>query len=369
MIKILSSVRSEIRGLKDYAAGKKPKASSSGRRIKLASNENPFGSSKLAMQAIRKAAEEDLNIYPDSKMKELRKALVEFWGARKVALSENQFLFGDGSGEILNMLIAAFCGEGDTVVIPEKSFSLYSLLSIPKGAEVNEVPRAEGYVTDLDAMLDYAQKNSAKMILFANPDNPTSTFIRLEEIRDFMKKVPEDTAVVLDEAYIHFIGLENSALFILEEFPNLIIMHTFSKAYGLAALRVGYGVMHPEIEKMMEKIRLPFNLGIYQQVGATAALQDDEFLEMTVSENRKGLDFLTLKFDEMGLSFPYPFGNFVMVDLGEDFARVYAGLEEAGISVRNLQSFGYGARFARITSGTSEENEYLTETLEKIYRR
>ena len=310
-MEIINSIRDEVKALANYSAGQPPKKGGRS-QIKLASNENRWGASPKALTAIESARNDGLAVYPDSKMKALRQAVADFWKRRGCEVEPESILFGDGSGEVLNMVIALFVKDGDIIVTPEKSFSLYALLSAPKGAKVVKTGRKTGGDIDLDAMTDAIIKYNPKIAMFANPDNPVSTLIALDRIEAFLKKVPPETAILLDEAYIHFAGLEHSAIGLMERFPNLILMYTFSKAYGLAGLRVGYALMHPELEKQIEKIRLPFNLGNIQQAGAIAALEDEDFLKMTVGETQKQRIRLTLAIRELGAIVPEPYGNFIL---------------------------------------------------------
>lgn len=367
-MKILKSIRKEIVNLGNYSEGKAPRTVSA-RTIKMSSNENLIGSSPKALAAIEASLKAGLAGYPDKKQKILKEALSRYWKRQGVAVSPDELLLGDASGEVLNMLLAAFVKDGDTVVIPENSFILYALLSIPKGAKVKEVKRNE-FRADPGRILKAVKKaKRAKMVIIANPDNPTSTFLSPEEVRKFMKKMPEKTAVVMDEAYIHFAGLENSAIRFMKEFPNLILMYTFSKAYGLAGLRVGYAVLNAKIAEQIEKIRLPFNLGSMQLSGATAALEDDAFLAETLRQITEGQKYLNDNLERLGFQCLKPSGNFIFADFGEKWRKTVDALEEKGISVRTLGAFGFGDRYVRITIGKKEDNEYLVRSLEEIVRK
>jgi histidinol-phosphate aminotransferase len=361
-MKIIDSIRSEIRGLNNYKAGVMPKPSKTGRQVKLASNENPFGSSPLAIEAIRKALDGGLALYPDSAMTKLREAVCAFWKRRGIEMTPGELLFGDASGEILHMCLAAFLRDGDAVVMPENSFILYSLFSLPKGGRVVEGPRGKNLEVDLDKILEAVYREKAKVVIFSNPDNPTSTFRSREEIEAFMEKVPESTAVILDEAYIHFADLENSFVGMREGYPNLIIVYTYAKAYGLAGLRVGYGVMKPEIAMQIEKTRLPFNLGTLQQVGAIAALDDEKFLETTVAETQKNRAILVNGLEGMGLKvLPDQKAN-----LGAKAPAINKALAENGVSLRDMGSFGYEGNYARVSVGRKEDMEYVLDIIKSV---
>ncbi len=367
-IELSKVVRPCVRNIKPYVAGKSPKSSGS-RRVKLASNENRLGSSGLALEAVSRALKNGLYEYSDSHQNFLKEATLAFWKKHGVNLLPEQLVFGDGSGEVLSLIFNTLVNENESVIFPEKSFILYALQAGIRNARVIESAR-NGFVIDTNSLVRDAIRYNAKLVILANPDNPTSSFIHRDKIREMMEKMPAATMVLLDEAYIHFAGLENSALGFIEDFPNLIIIHTFSKAYGLAALRVGYGVMHGEIAAEIEKIRLPFNLGVLQQEGAAAALSDDVFLNHTLNHNKQASLWLQKQLSSLGYSVAVePFANFLFVDLGENSQRVYSGLEASGITIRNLESFGFGARFARITIGSDTDNEYLIETLKKYNKR
>jgi histidinol-phosphate aminotransferase len=366
-MEILNSIRKDVLSLHYYTAGQLPKSKSK-KSFKLASNENLLGSSPKAIRAINDALKKGLSFYPDSAMTTLKESIVNFWKAKGHKFSAKNLLCGDGSGEVLNMLLAAFINKGDTVIMPENSFILYSILSLPKGAVVASVKRKD-FRADPDAVLDTVKKAAnPKVVIIANPDNPTSTFLLPEELTDFLKKVPPNVAVVMDEAYIHFAGLENSLIGLVSDFPNLIVTHTFAKAYGLAGLRVGYAVMNEKLSEQMEKVRLPFNLGLLQQMGAAAALSDDDFLKLTVTTINKGKAYLQNEFKKLGLWYLQPYANFIFLDLGKKYKETTAYLEENGVSIRMLGSFGFPENYARITIGTKEANEYLVELLKKIIK-
>lgn len=357
-------IKPEIRSLPSYVAGKMPQPGPDGRCIKLASNENLFGTSQAVLEAMNTVIRNGLTIYPDSSMRQLRESAVRFWAERGVQLTSGQFLFGNGSGEVLNMILASVIRQGDRLVVPELSFSLYTLLSVPKGADVNLSGR-KNYEIDLENLLDLSTKGKkARAVIIANPDNPVSSFIEKEKLISFMDSMPADILVIIDEAYIHFAGLENSLMDHLNKYPNLVIAHTFSKAYGMAALRVGYAVMAPELSAEMEKIRLPFNMSTLQQAGAAAAFDSPEAL-YSVPLVIVSRDFMFHEIKNMGFAVKKPYGNFIFVDFGDKCEEIYTLLENNGISVRILSSFGYPRNFCRITAGTMADSQYLVSILKK----
>lgn len=360
---ILKSVRPSVFQLPPYQAGKMPTVSRSGRQIKLSSNENRYGSSPMVLKALKEAKPEDFFLYPDSYALNLRQALVRHWELNKVHVKESQILLGDGSGEVLDLIFSAFLNRGDTLVIAEKSFSLYRLLSLPKDARVVEVERNADQSVSLDGILDSVISEHAKMVVFSNPDNPTSTFHSSDEIESWMQKIPSDVLVLIDEAYIHFEGISSSVLRLTEHYPNLMVMFTFSKAYALASLRVGYAVMHPELCDIVQRLRLPFNLGYFPQVAALQALKDQEYLEgvlQRIQKVRSDLYEFLLSQDYEAIE---PHGNFIFVRLNDQQADLPDFLNKNGVSVRNLSSFGYSEREIRITVGTDEENEILKKLI------
>ncbi len=364
---IIDSVRKDIISLDFYKAGKQKK--SKGKSIKLSSNENLLGTSCLAISAIKKALKNGLNVYPDSKMLELKKELVCFFERNRLTISEKNLVFGDGSGEVIHLLFSLFTTEETTLILPEKSFILYYLQSKSKGAKIVEVERKD-FRIDLKEFLNVLENiKGKKIILFANPDNPTSTFIEKEEIEDFLTKIPSDVPVIVDEAYIHFAGMEKSVIPLIKKFSNLIVIQTFSKAFGLASLRVGYGIMNEEIVTQIEKIRLPFNLGKLQQDGAIFALRDKKFLDKTLNFVEKGKKFLKKEFENLGIKYMEPYGNFFFVDFGKDVNDLISFLEDSGITIRHLVDFGYPENFVRITIGLLVHNKILIKRIREFYGR
>lgn len=366
MIEVLKSIRKEILDLGYYKAGKVVEGKSRRKRIKLSSNENPLGSSPKAIKSIRKQLVNELSLYPDSEMKELKKALVLFFKKRGFYITPENIVFGDGSGEVLHLLFSLFLSEDSTLILPEKSFILYYLQSKSKGAKLVEVERNE-FLIDLERIEKAInQVNGKKMVVFANPDNPTSTLISKDRVREFLSRIPDDVAVVIDEAYIHFSGFDNSVVDLIYDYKNLIVVQTLSKAFGLAGLRVGYGIMNKEIVEQIEKIRLPFNLGTLQQVGAVSALKDNRFLEKTLKYIAREREYLKKNFRRLGFKFPEPEANFFLLDLGDRIGEIIESLSKKGISLRHLVDFGYPERFVRISIGLHDENKKLLKVLKKF---
>ncbi|URA11157.1 pyridoxal phosphate-dependent aminotransferase [Thermospira aquatica] len=356
--RLVSLIRPEVKSLAGYVAGKAPSGSYK-RRIKLASNENlVINNSDVQRHIKRILSSPSLEYYPDSHQTRLREAVISFLEREGFSISPEQIVFGDGSGESLQMVMMAFVNPGDTVVIPEQSFSLYRTRAILAGARVVEVRRKNLWV-DLDALKETAIQTRAKLVVFSNPDNPTSTTHGGDDLERFLRGIPPDVLVLLDEAYIHFANWRESGLHFVTRYPNLIIMHTLSKAFGLAALRVGFTVSHPILAEQMEKIRLPFNLGLLAQEGAWYRLTHPnriwESVEIICRERKALIDFL-----EKEGRHPLPAGgNFVFCDFGPEYKRIVEYLENHGITVRSLGSFGYDPRFVRITVGGPRDMTYF----------
>ncbi len=361
----MKSIRPEILRIPPYIEGKSP-APGNLKQYKLSSNENPIGSSPLAIEAMKDKLNGGVSLYPDPRMPELREAVSAFWQKRNVPVKHSEIIFGDSADEIINMIAAGFISPGDEVIISENGFSMYEICSLSRGAALARIPRKD-FKVDLDAIAGRALKSGRpKLVMFSNPDNPTSTFHDIPAIKGFLDRIPPGTAVLLDEAYIHFAGIGNSFMSLREEYPNLIICFTFSKAYGLAGLRVGYAVLHEKIAAEIEKIRLPFNLGTLQQSGAAASLRDEEFLKMTLTAVDEGRAYLENKFAELGIRYIKPYGNFIFTDLGPKSREIKEHLEKNGITIRPLVSFGFPGNYFRISVGSMEANRFLIEKIGDI---
>ncbi len=316
--------------------------------IKLASNENPLGVSPKAMAAIQKALPE-LALYPDGNGFELKATLCK---NRGVAME--QIVLGNGSNDILELAARTFLVPGDAAVYSQHAFAVYPLAVKAVGGRGIEVP-AVNFGHDLDAMLA-AIIADVKLVFVANPNNPTGTFIDAARVYAFLSKVPRGVIVILDEAYTEYLpqARRNKTEAWLAEFPNLIISRTFSKAYGLAGLRVGYGLAHPDVIQLFNRVRQPFNVNQLAQVAAAAALNDDEFLQASFDVNTRGMAQLTDAFKKMNLEFIPSFGNFIAVKVG-DAGPIFQKLLKQGVIVRPVASYGM-PEYLRISIGTESQN-------------
>lgn len=324
--------------------------------VKLASNENPLGASPKALAAIQ-AALGDLAMYPDGGGFSLKAAI-----SKKHAVSPAQVILGNGSNDVLELAARTFLKTGDSAIYSQHAFAVYPLATQAVGALGIEVP-AKDFGIDLAATLK-AIRADTKMIFLANPNNPTGTFIAGAALRDFIEKVPSDVLVVLDEAYGEYLDdahAYDSAPW-LADFPNVIISHTLSKAYGLAGLRIGFGLAHPKLIDLMNRVRQPFNVNHLAMVAAVAALGDDDFIKASRQLNAAGLTFLKAEFDKRGLATIPAFGNFITFKI-ENAKRVFESLLKQGVIVRPIAGYGL-PDYLRVTIGTDAQNQRFLAALD-----
>ena len=329
--------------------------------VKLASNENPLGMPESAKRAIALAIEE-LGRYPDSNGFELKAALSERYG-----VPPDWITLGNGSNDILEMAAHAFVEKGQSIVYSQYSFAVYALATQGLGARAIVVP-AVAYGHDIDAMLA-AIDDDTRLVFVANPNNPTGTFIDGPTLEAFIAKVPRHVAVVLDEAYTEYLPADKryDSIDWVRRYPNLLVSRTFSKAFGLAGLRVGFAIAQPELTDLLNRLRQPFNVNSLAQAAAVAALKDEAFLEESASVNARGYRRLTEAFDKLGLEYVPSDGNFVMVRVGSDDgagARVNLDLLKQGVIVRPVGNYGL-PQWLRVTIGLPAENEAFIAALEK----
>jgi len=324
--------------------------------VKLASNENPLGVSPRALEVMERAIAE-LALYPDGSGFELKSAL-----CRKFGLRMEQLVLGNGSNDVLELAARTFLAPGLSAVVSQHAFAVYPLATQAVGARCIEVP-ARQYGHDLDAMLQ-AIDTSTRLAFVANPNNPTGTFLDAAAVAAFVAAVPDHVLVILDEAYTEYLPHDKRVDTFpwLAKYPNLIITRTFSKAYGLAGLRVGYAAAHPDVADLMNRVRQPFNVNSLAQAAATAALDDEEFLARSYALNQAGMAQLTLGFGRLGLEHIPSWGNFVSVKVGRA-AEIYQELLRAGVIVRPVASYGM-PEYLRVTVGLHDQNEKFLRALE-----
>jgi len=334
--------------------------------VKLASNENPLGMPKSAQDAMLAAAS-DLGRYPDSNGFELKQVL-----SARLGVPADWITLGNGSNDILELAARAVAQLGDDIIFSRHAFAVYPLASQAVGARAVEVAPTGSYGHDLPAMLKAIQGSGdkAKLVFVANPNNPTGSYLRPQEIEAFLLAVPENVVVVLDEAYNEYLAPEQryDAIAWVKRFPNMILSRSFSKAYGLAGLRIGYGVAQPALTDLLNRIRQPFNVNSLAQAAAIAAFQDEAFLQQGYEVNRAGYLQLTQAFDAMGLTYLPSAGNFVLVKVGNDDqagVRVNLALLKRGIIVRPVGNYGL-PEWLRISIGLPEENAAFIQAFQEI---
>ncbi len=323
--------------------------------VKLASNENPLGMSARARDAAITAIGE-ISRYPDGGAFALKKALCARFGVQPA-----QLVIGNGSNDILELASQAFLAPGLSAVYSRHAFAVYPLATNARGARGIEVA-AKNFGHDLDAMAA-AIEPQTRVVFIANPNNPTGTFVPGAELEAFLAKVPRHVLVVLDEAYTEYLAPEQryDSIAWLARFPNLLVSRTFSKAYGLAGLRVGYAIAHPEVADLINRVRQPFNVSSVALAAAEAALDDDEFLARSAEVNRRGMAQLVAAFRELGLEWIPSAGNFVTFKVG-DAIGVNQALLRQGVIVRPIAAYGM-PHWLRVSIGLPEENARFIEAL------
>lgn len=323
--------------------------------VKLASNENPFGCSEKVKNVMKDFLPE-ITLYPDGNATVLREKLAEKYG-----LKPEQFIFGAGSNEIITLIAQTFLNPGDESIYASPSFTWYDTAVRLSGATPVIIPLKD-YTHDLDAMKN-AVSEKTKIIWICNPNNPTGTIVTSDQLNEFLKSVPTDIVIVLDEAYYEYAtgGNYPETVPLLEKYPNLIILRTFSKVYGLASLRVGYGMASSEIVSYLNRIRPPFNVNSLAQMAAVAALSDQDFVEKTVTGTKKGLEFLYDAFERLNLHYVKSYANFVWVETKYPSTELFQKLLRKGVIIRPFME-----NWVRITVGTQEQNEKLITALKEV---
>lgn len=330
--------------------------------IKLASNENPLGPSPRVLQALEKALT-GITRYPDGNGFILKQALAKKWG-----VDLDNITLGNGSNDILELIARAFVTSNHSVIFSEYAFAVYPIVTQALGATALIVP-AQHWGHDLTAM-QAAVREDTKVIFIANPNNPTGTWLDKENLQNFIQQIPEEVIIVLDEAYFEY-ARENPAypnsLEWLPKHPNLIICRTFSKAFGLAGLRVGYSISTPQITNLLNRVRQPFNVNNLALVAATAALQDEDYLTKGLAINREGMSELTAGFQELGVNYINSIGNFILIDVQQPAEKIYRKLLAEGIIVRPVGTYNL-PQHLRISVGLEEENFLFLEALRKVLK-
>lgn len=333
--------------------------------VKLASNENPLGASPLAVAAMH-AAISDIARYPDGSGFDLKTAL-----SGRYQIEPACIVLGNGSNDLLELAARAFLAPGDKVVYADHAFAVYALATQAAGAMGISVPATKGFGHDLHLMLQAVVQHKVKMVFIANPNNPTGTFLGAAELLEFLRAVPSQVLVVLDEAYNEYLpqNLRYDSVGWLRDFPNLIISRTFSKAYGLAGLRVGYALADKLVADMLNRVRQPFNVNSIAQAAAVAALQDEGFVRQTCDLNQAGMDQITQGLTRLSIEFIPSYGNFVCCRIanptesgGKGASHMYRRLLELGVIVRPIANYGM-PDYLRVSIGLESENEKFLSAL------
>ncbi|HVL00990.1 MAG TPA: histidinol-phosphate transaminase [Dongiaceae bacterium] len=329
--------------------------------VKLASNENPLGPSPKVLAALEQVKAE-LTRYPDGNGFKLKQAL-----AAKFALAMDSLTLGNGSNDVLEIIARAYLSPGDEAIYSQYAFAVYPI-SVQAVNATAVVTPALNYGHDLNAMAA-AVTAKTKLIFIANPNNPTGTWFSKSEWEAFMAKVPERVLVVLDEAYIEYVDSSDAldGLQYVNRYPNLIVSRTFSKAYGLAGLRVGYCISHPQVANVLNRVRQPFNVDSFALAAATAVLDDADYLQRSRQVNRDGMRLLINGFKKLGLEYIPSAGNFITVHLNRDAGPVYQALLHEGVIVRPVANYGL-PQALRISIGLPQENQRFLDALEWVLK-
>ncbi len=324
--------------------------------IKLASNENPLGCSPKAVEAVKKAAD-NLAIYPDGNTTLLKEAL-----ANRLNLKPSQVLLSSGSDEMVDQIAKTFIDKNDEIIMADITFPRYISTTKMMGGTPKIVPLND-WTYDLDSML-LAITDKTKLIWLCNPNNPTGTMFSEDKLLNFLKQVPKNIIVIYDEAYNEYVTNEDypkNSMNLLKNYPNLIVMRTFSKIYGLAALRVGYTMASEEIIHNINKIRGPFNVNTLAQVAALAALEDDEFIKKSYEINREGKEYLYKEFKSLDLKYAPSETNHIFVNVNKDANEVFVELQKRGMIIRPIVE-----TWIRVTIGTMEQNKKFISLIKEV---
>jgi len=327
--------------------------------IKLASNENPLGPSPKVLAALEQVKAE-LSRYPDGNGFKLKQAL-----SQHLRVAMDTITLGNGSNDVLEIIARAYLAPGDEAIYSQYAFAVYPI-SIQAVNATAVVTPAVNYGHDLKAMAA-AITAKTKLIFIANPNNPTGTWFGKAEWEAFMAQVPESVLVVLDEAYIEYVEDADAldGLQYVNRYPNLIVSRTFSKAYGLAGLRVGYCISHPQVANVLNRVRQPFNVDSFALAAATAVLDDTDYLQRSRQVNSDGMRQLVAGFKKLGLDYIPSAGNFIVVHVGRDAGPVYQALLKEGVIVRPVANYGM-PQSLRISIGLPQENQRFLDALERV---
>ncbi len=357
-------LRNFVKNIRPYKPGKPieeviKELGLSGDILKLASNENPLGASPHAIKAMSKKISDSF-LYPDDNCFYLKQRLSE-----KSDIPVSNVIVGSGSVELIELIFKAYVNPGDQVIMSEPSFIMYKIACQIFGGERVAIP-LEAYQHNIESMIEKINAKT-KIIIVDNPINPTGTIIKKAEMDHFVDTVPANVILVIDEAYHEYIKETDypHGLDYLKKHQNIIVLHTFSKIYGLAGLRVGYGFGSEEIIGAMMKVRLPFNVNRIGQIAAGAALGDTDFVKASMKNNEDGKQYLYREFARLNLNYTPSFGNFILVDFKRDAKEVFEAAQKKGIILRTVYEYGLPTSL-RITIGSMAQNERLVTVLQEV---
>jgi histidinol-phosphate aminotransferase len=330
--------------------------------VKLASNENPLGPSPLAIEAIEAAAQK-INLYPDGSSYYLIRRLAQFLG-----IEPTEVFVGHGSNEIIELLIRTFTVPEDEALLCQGSFLMYKVALQSHGRPYVEVPMKSGYRYDLEAMAAHVSRKT-RIVFLANPDNPTGTAFSRAELEAFLARMPPECLVVLDEAYFEYVDRPDypNGMDYFRRMPNLVVLRTYSKIYGLAGVRLGYGIMQSQLTAYLHRTRMPFNLSSIAQVAGVAALDDVEHVRTTRETTHRGLRYLEEELPRLGITVPRSDANFVFAEFGRPAQPIYEALLQRGLITRPIPQYGF-PNALRISVGLRAHNERLVVALKEILR-
>lgn len=345
------NIKENIKAIAPYVPGIKIKG-----KEKLASNENPLGSSPMAIKAIQEIT--NYSVYPDGTCKDLRESL-----AKKNSISPENIIVGNGSDEILMWPSLCLIGKGDNAVTGLNTFSEYTFSTLVTDGEIRKAALVNG-TFNKESILNLVD-DKTRIVYICNPNNPTGTFLPKEEILDIIQSIPSDKLIVVDEAYGEYGDDEYySCIPEIENFSNLLILKTFSKIYGLASLRLGYGIGNSEIINDLWRTKQPFNVNQAAQTGGLAALNDSDFVERSLEMNSLGKEYIYSELDKMGIDYYRTQANFICIDVKKDSKEVYDSIMDQGMTIRSCTSFGL-KNYIRVTVGSREQNQRFISYLKK----
>ncbi len=354
-----------IETIKPYIPGKpieevKRELGIEGKIVKIASNENPLGPSPAAMEAILKCVP-DLHIYPDDSVFYLRRKLAHLWN-----IEEETILMGNGSAELIHYIATTFLEKGDEIILSKPSFIMGKISAQLMDANIKEIPIGKDYKHDLSAILS-AITDKTKIIYIDNPNNPLGTYIEKNILETFLKDVPNNILILLDQAYYEYIEGKDKLMpdYILNKYSNVILLHTFSKVYGLAGLRIGYALGNKRIVNYLLRVKLPFNVNSIAQFAASKALDDKDHIKLSIEGNKKNMQYLTKEMDKRQRKYLPSYANFLTIYTPEGSIEVFERLQKKGVIIRPLKAYDMDD-WIRVSIGLDEELKTFVDKFDEV---